>query len=62
VHATLETPAGRALARRFGVHAVPTFLQLDAQGNEVERAVGEQTLAQLAAAFQSVSGTACRPL
>jgi cytochrome c-type biogenesis protein len=43
VHVNVESSGGRALAQRFNVHAVPTFLQLDAEGEEVERVIGEQT-------------------
>lgn len=62
VRVNVESPAGRALAQRFNVHAVPTFLQLDAAGQEVERVIGEQTHEQLALALQSVRGTACKSL
>jgi cytochrome c-type biogenesis protein len=59
VRVTLESPQGRALAQRFRVHAVPTFLHLDAEGQEVDRVIGEQTREQLAAAIRSVRGSAC---
>jgi cytochrome c-type biogenesis protein len=62
VRVNVESSAGRALAQRFNVHAVPTFLQLDAKGEEVERVIGEQTHEQLALALQSVRGTACKSL
>lgn len=62
VRVNVESSAGRALAQRFNVHAVPTFLQLDAEGEEVERVIGEQTHEQLALALQSVRGTACKSL
>lgn len=55
----VETPEGRALAQRFGIHAVPTFLQLDAQGAERQRVVGERSRAELALALASVRGEAC---
>lgn len=59
---SLESSRGRALARHFGVHALPTFLQLDLEGREVDRAMGEQTREQLASALGSVRGEACQPL
>lgn len=59
VRVTLESAQGRALARRFNVHALPTFLHLDAEGQEVDRVIGEQTREQLAAAIRSVRGSAC---
>jgi cytochrome c-type biogenesis protein len=62
VRVNVESSAGRALAQRFDVHAVPTFLQLDAEGEEVERVIGEQTHDQLALALQSVRGAACKSL
>ena len=62
VRVNVESSAGRALAQRFNVHAVPTFLQLDAEGEEVERVIGEQTHEQLALVLQSVRGAACKSL
>jgi RNA polymerase sigma-70 factor, ECF subfamily len=62
VRVNVESSGGRALAQRFNVHAVPTFLQLDAEGEEVVRVIGEQTHEQLALALQSVRGTACKSL
>jgi cytochrome c-type biogenesis protein len=62
VRVNVGSAGGRALAQRFNVHAVPTFLQLDAEGEEVERMVGEQTHQQLALALESVRGAACRAL
>lgn len=62
VRANVESSSGGALARRFEVHAVPTFLQLDAEGKEVERVIGEQTIEQLTLALQSVRGRACPAL
>jgi cytochrome c-type biogenesis protein len=62
VRVGIDSAEGRALARRFNVRAVPTFLQLDAAGNEVERVIGEQTSQQLALALQNVRGAACKAL
>ena len=62
VHANIESPAGRALARRFGIHAVPTLVEIDEDGNETARVIGERTLADLTVALQSVSPNGCRPL
>ncbi len=55
----VETPNGHALAQHFGVHAVPTFLQLDAQGAEIERSIGEQSRTELALALENVRGEPC---
>ncbi|HYQ18030.1 MAG TPA: cytochrome c biogenesis protein/redoxin [Polyangiaceae bacterium] len=60
VRVGIDSAEGRALARRFNVRAVPTFLQLDAEGAEVERVIGEQTPEQLALALQNVRGAACQ--
>lgn len=59
IRVDVETPKGHALAQHFGVHAVPTFLQLDAQGAEVERLIGEQSRTELALALESVRGEPC---
>ncbi|HET9958929.1 MAG TPA: cytochrome c biogenesis protein/redoxin [Polyangiaceae bacterium] len=58
----VESPEGRALAQRYQVHAVPTFLQVDSDGNEVERALGEQSRTQIQNALESVRGSACPSL
>jgi len=58
----VETPEGRALAQRFGVRAVPTFLELDARGEELQRVIGEQSRAELALALENVRGEACAVL
>lgn len=62
IRVSLESRHGQALAQRFGVHALPTFVQLDVDGQEVDRAIGEQTKEALAAALSSVRGEACRVL
>jgi cytochrome c-type biogenesis protein len=59
VRVNVDTASGRALASHFGVEFVPTFLELDAQGTEVERVIGEQSRAELALALASVRGEAC---
>lgn len=50
---------GAAFARRHAVFGVPTFLLLDAQGREVSRLVGEQSLAVLEGAMRDLSGGRC---
>ncbi len=57
---SIDTVEGRALANRYGVRVVPTFVAVDASGNEVERFVGAQTEARLATAVAEVRGEACR--
>jgi len=58
----VETPAGQSLAERYAVRAVPTFLQVDAEGREVERVVGELSRSDLALALANVRGEACTAL
>ncbi|MBX5481396.1 MAG: thioredoxin fold domain-containing protein [Myxococcaceae bacterium] len=54
----VSDPAGAALARRFGVRGVPTFVMLD-EGREVARLVGEQPLAQLTQSLEVLTGERC---
>ncbi len=59
------TPAGRALAARYGVLGVPTFLFLDSAGKEVARLVGEQPPQTLMQSLEILAGEKCdgfRPL
>lgn len=62
VRVRVDDPAGRALAARYGVRFVPTFLNVDAEGEEVERSVGEQPKEQLARMLAEVKGEACAAL
>jgi cytochrome c-type biogenesis protein len=55
----VEAPGGTALARRWGILGVPTFLFIDAKGEEVARLVGEQTLAQLEQSLSVLTGEKC---
>ncbi|CAN98700.1 hypothetical protein predicted by Glimmer/Critica [Sorangium cellulosum So ce56] len=57
----VDDPRGRALAARYGVRFVPTFLSVDAAGQEVERAVGELPAQRLASLIGDVRGEACPP-
>lgn len=50
---------GRALARRYGVRVVPTFLSVDARGEEVARLVGEQDAGALGRALGDVRAQLC---
>ena len=50
---------GEALAARYAVHLLPTFLMIDAKGEEVSRSVGAQAPEQLARMLAEVRGTAC---
>ncbi|WP_437599354.1 cytochrome c biogenesis protein/redoxin [Sorangium sp. So ce590] len=57
----VDDPRGQALAARYGVRFVPTFLSVDAAGQEVERAVGELPRQRLASLLGDVRGEACPP-
>jgi len=59
VRINVDEARGRALAKHYGVRLVPTFLSVDADGNEVTRMVGEQPQEQLALAIGEVRGEAC---
>jgi thiol-disulfide isomerase/thioredoxin len=50
---------GEALARHYGVAALPTFLAVDADGQEVFRRTGVQAPAELATLVAEVSGEGC---
>lgn len=62
VRLDLESDRGRALAEHFGVNALPTFLHLDAEGHEVDRAIGALNREQLASVVEIVHGSDCAPL
>lgn len=50
---------GQALASRYGVRVVPTFVSVDAVGNEVDRMIGEQSPERIAQAVSDVRGEVC---
>jgi len=62
VRVRVDDPAGQAIAARYGVRFVPTFLNIDALGEEVERTVGEQTRERIARMIAEVRGEACAAL
>jgi cytochrome c-type biogenesis protein len=55
----VDRAGGRELAKRFGVLGVPTYLFVDAKGNEIARLVGEQPLAILEQSIEVLSGRRC---
>jgi cytochrome c-type biogenesis protein len=59
VQVNVDTAAGRALAARYEVTVVPTFLQIDAQGDELERIIGEQSRAELVLTIADLRGQPC---
>ncbi len=56
---TIESAEGAAVARSHAVRGVPTFLLLDAKGEEVSRLVGEQPLATLEDAMMDLTSGRC---
>ncbi|WP_170229806.1 thioredoxin family protein [Polyangium fumosum] len=62
VHVNIDEPEGEALAERYEVRALPTFVGIDAEGAEVLRMVGVQTQEKLASAIGEVRGRACPPI
>ncbi len=59
VRVAVDDPHGQALAARYGVRFVPTFVGVDAQGDEVERSVGEQPRERIAGMISEVRGERC---
>lgn len=59
VRVNVDDPRGRALAARFGIRAVPTFLELDGAGLEIDRVIGEKSRSELALAVADLRGEAC---
>jgi cytochrome c-type biogenesis protein len=55
----IDTPRGQAIAHRYGVHMIPTFVTVDAAGAEVERRVGDQSTEEVARLLSDVSGRRC---
>lgn len=59
VKVNVDEAEGRALAARYGIRLLPTFMSVDADGNEVTRIVGEQPAERMAMAIGDVRGEAC---
>jgi cytochrome c-type biogenesis protein len=61
IQVNVDEPDGEAIASRYQVKLVPTFVGVDAQGVEVMRMTGEQSPQKLAVALGEVRGRACPP-
>jgi cytochrome c-type biogenesis protein len=59
VRVRVDDARGEALAARYGVRALPTFLGVDDRGDEVERSVGELPRPRLERMLAEVRGRAC---
>jgi thiol-disulfide isomerase/thioredoxin len=59
VRVRVDDPRGQALAARYGVRFLPTFLGVDDRGEEVQRSVGEQPRGELARMIAEVRGEGC---
>lgn len=62
VRVNVDEARGRAFAARFGVRAVPTFIELDGAGVEIDRVIGEKSRSELALAVADLRGEACPTL
>ena len=60
VRVDVQHPDSRALAQRYRVRGVPTFVFLAPSGGEVARLVGYQTLAALRQALAALTGDQCK--
>jgi cytochrome c-type biogenesis protein len=58
----VEEPSGSALAARYGVRVVPSFVSVDSQGSEIDRVVGELPAELLEVVLAEVRGKACSAL
>jgi thiol-disulfide isomerase/thioredoxin len=58
----VDTDTGDTLATRYQVNALPTFVLIDSNGDEVRRLVGEQPRERLTVALADVNGVVCQLL
>jgi hypothetical protein len=58
-HVDVGNDSGEALARRYAVASLPTFIAVDADGHEVFRRVGVQAPKELASILTEVTGEHC---
>lgn len=62
VRVNVDEPEGEALASRYNVNALPTFVGINADGDEVKRMVGVQSAERLAVVLGEVSRRDCPKL
>jgi cytochrome c-type biogenesis protein len=58
-HVDVVDDAGEALAERYGIRVLPTFVAVDAEGEEVMRLSGTQRSDRMAAVISEITGDAC---
>lgn len=58
-HVDVGDDKGEAIARRYAVAALPTFIAVDADGHEVFRRVGVQAPKEIASILAEVTGEHC---
>jgi thiol-disulfide isomerase/thioredoxin len=58
----IDAPGGRALAARFNVRHLPTFLTVDQQGTETSRTIGELSRRELTLTLEALDPELCRSL
>ncbi len=58
-HVDVGDDKGEALARRYAVGSLPTFIAVDADGHEVFRRVGVQAPREIASILAEVTGERC---
>jgi cytochrome c-type biogenesis protein len=62
VRIDVDKPEVQSLVSHYDVHFLPTFIRVDAEGNAVERIVGEQTRERLLLTVNEVVRGACSAL
>ena len=62
LHVTIDTDDGQAIASRYAVSLLPSFVSVDADGHEVARLAGVQPLDRLEHTIEEIRGTRCARL
>ena len=61
-HVDVDDDAGEALAATYAVSLLPSFVSIDASGNEVARLTGVQPQTKIESALEEIRGTRCASL